>query len=198
VSTATSVIEQLQTPLYRRPHVESQASIGHMLDSLEWREGDPEGSAEDLMVIGDSLLSLGLVLVPKEEAFQLLSNFLEDLEQGDEFLENGNFVLSHQNREALASELAPRMANRQQQIVGRYDLESLKVPKALGLSLRSLNREGSCWGSCYGNAATRHAEQCLLVTFSGEVLYWLEKVPLPTSSDQPSLTERFREYLASI
>jgi len=174
-----SVLELLQPPLYSRPHVDSEVSVGYMLDSLEWREGDPEGDAMDLLCLGRSLMDLGLTLAPKEESFQLLRDFLEDLEQEDEFLEGEQFVLDESNRIILETEFASRMAEAQYKLLTSCGLKKSKLYEL---------HEGMKEESWLIRSLRLHS------VLMEEVAHWLEKVPRATSS-QPPLNLRLQTLL---
>lgn len=188
---------QLQTPLLSRPHFEFD-SISHQLDAIEWREGDAVSNIEDLMQVGDHLLCVGLGLLPKEQGFQNLSGFLEELEEDDEFLLDEMLCLSISNKEFLAGAFASWMAEVLRDLLKSHKLQPDKVASAFRIPLRGNVSDRSWWGSCYGIAATRHANRRLLEEFSAEVLYWLENVPvMPPNSEQPGLALRLKAYWAS-
>lgn len=179
MSTPTTVVELLQTPRYSRPHVDSEVSVVYMLDSLEWREGDPEGDAMDLLCLGRSLMDLGLTLVPKEESYQLLYSFLEDLEQEDEFLEGEQFVLDESNRIILETEFASRMAEAQYKLLTACGLKKSRL-----YELHEGMKE---------HAWLVRSERLRSVLME-EVAHWLEKVPRAIST-QPSLNLRLQQHL---
>ena len=172
MSTTTTVHDLLQTPLYRRASV-YEGCLFHLLDAVEFREGDGTCAVDELLETATALLDMGLELWPKEESFHLLRAFLADLEQEDEFLEDECLVLSLSNRAILADEFAARMVKNQEGLLANF---LLKDSKAYALN----------------------GYQRLHFGFTQEVDHWLERVLPPSSGVQPSLQNKLKAHLADV
>jgi hypothetical protein len=185
---------QLQTPLFSRPHFDFD-SISHQFDAIEWREGDPVSNVEDLIQVGDRLVCLGLVLLPKEQGFQHLSSFLEELDEEDDFLVDDQLSLSISNKEFLVREFASWMTDFLRDELNSYDLSPSKAYSAFGITQQDTAVQRAWHKSCLGIPTARHKEYSFTEVFTKEVMHWLENWPvLPPNSEQPDLTERLKAY----
>lgn len=181
MSTPTTVFDLLQTPLYRRASVFGGPLV-HLLDAVEFREGEGTTAVDDLLETATSLLDMGLELWPKEESFHLLEEFLVDLEQEDEFLEGECLVLSLSNKAILTRQFAARMIKCQYDLLSSCKLKKAKLNEMLE--------------RCNQKRVVR--KERLHTVFRREVEHWLMKVPLPTSSDQPTLQNKLKAFLADV
>lgn len=111
--------QQLQTPSFERPYIESD-NIRMLLDDIEYRHGDPLMDAEGLLQTAEKLLNASLTAVTKEtiwaqiEGFFIYldenhpSDFSSDDEEGEQII-----ILSLSNRFYLEDYCASAMTRKQ-------------------------------------------------------------------------------------
>ena len=132
--------QQLQTPSFERPYIES-VNIRMSLDDIEYRYGDPLMDAEGLLQTAEKLLNTGLTAVTKETIWAQIegffvylcenhsSDFSIDDEEGEQII-----ILSLSNRFYLEDYCASAMTRKQLHLLTE---NNLKPDKLKSLYLKS-------------------------------------------------------------